>query len=791
MDLFGDDLPTSEQPETVILDAAKPKTDKRPMNGHERPTAKKAGTPKGKQPRQKRKSTGDREQGAVESALFDGEKKEIPAPTGDIKKKNFGDQKVLNNIPNVPNVPVLDLSEAVDAQAESVDAAKTVIDAALLVCKDAPGVLFADNFIEAVKVIRADQSLWAEYRVKIKQAKPSGVQLKDIDDATAPYVDTELSNESVAAQLIDLVINKGTLFFDEKSDRGFLSTDISGVIHTLAIGGKPFIEWLSFAYYKKTQLDSGGLGSSATEAAIKQAGFALSGIAKHEGQKQRVHLRVADNNGGHYLFIGDDRLQVIEVLPTGWRIIEQGPVKFWNPSSMQALPIPQPGGDLSRLWDFINIPKDDRLLVLAWMLEALRADTPKPILALSGLQGSAKSSTQNKIRQLLDNNAVNLRASPKSIEDVFVGAGCNWLSSFENISHLSANMQDALCTLATGGGFAARTLYTNDEETIIEVKRPVIINSIPRVITAQDLTDRAICIELPGIEYREESELNAAWEQAKPAIFGGLLDLFVKTLAQLPKVKLERPPRMADFTRLGEAMAQALGHPPGAFDALYKSNRHESVAAALESSPVGVAIRELVDNHQGSSPLVFYGTVKSLYDNLTLAYKHNAESWPRSPRGLSEALKRQSPALHSLGIEIIQSTQRERTEKGRGLTVKILKNGNIGNIGNVVLEKTPDEKKYKETQRLFQALTGGEYESCPSKDQSGWLYPGTGRRRPDHKPFFKIEHPANGVLKIAQGSHHRGDETGTGRQRTTRPLRRPTLLPRMPKPKLAGPLHRQ
>ncbi|MDP2902975.1 MAG: hypothetical protein Q8N96_07665 [Methylovulum sp.] len=669
----------------------------------------------GKKPHQDEKGSQERQHWQPETMVFDCKKEEVAdendshigdkedeKPLSFFVKKPFLDEKVTNNVTNVANVATLDLSTATDAEAESIDSAMAVIDAALLVCKEDPAVLFKSDFIEAVKFIREDPCLWAEYRVAIKQAKPSGVLLGDIDKATDIYEAGSAESEAVAAKLIALVLSLGSLFFDEKSDKGFLSTDISGVIHTLAIGSKPFVEWLSYAYYQTTKQDSkDGNGFSASEAVIKQTVFALSGIAKHEGDRQRVHLRVADHNGGHYIFVGDDGLQTIEVLPTGWRVIDNAPVKFWKPSSMQALPMPQHGGDLSKIWEFINVPEHDRLLVLAWMLEAYREETPKPILALSGLQGSAKSSTQSKLRELVDNNAVNLRAAPKSTEDVFIGAGCNWLSSYENISHLPSKMQDALCTLATGGGFAARTLYTNDEETIIEVKRPVIINSIPRVITAQDLTDRAICIELPSIEYREELELNAAWESAKPSIFGGLLDLFVKTLAQLPKVKLNKPPRMADFTRLGEAMAQSMGHSASTFDTLYKANRTESIVIALEASPVGLAVREMVDNYTGISETVFYGTVKNLYDALSLDYKRSSESWPKSPRGLSEVIKRQSPALQSLGIGIIQGSKTERIGSDRGLTIKIFKSGNIGNIGNVVSLKFAQEKKIHENSAAF------------------------------------------------------------------------------------------
>jgi len=553
------------------------------------------------------------------------------------------DKNHQNNVANVTNVATFDLDGAIDAKAEAMQNALRVIDNVLAGCAGDPGALAAQEFNDAVRFIRENSAAeWFAVRCKIKDAKPKGVLLDDIDAATRPPREGS-GPDSVAAELIELAMGCGELFYDEQSDAKFIAIDEGGVEQVLQIGTKGFIEWLSYAYYTSTARP-GSPGMSASEPAIKQAGFALYGIAKHDGQKQPVYLRAAQYQDGLVIFLGDDQWRVVDVQPTGWRVMQKSPVKFWKPASMQALPIPHPGGNIDELWQFANIQKNDRPLVLAWMLEAFRPNTPFPVLAFNGLQGSAKSSTHNRIRDLIDPNKVNLRAAPKTTEDIYISAGVNWVVSFENISRLTPQQQDALCTLATGGGFASRTLHTNAEETIIEVKRPVIINSIPVVVTAQDLTDRVINVELKQIDYREESEINAAWENARPRIFGALLDLLVKTLAQLPRVTLTKPPRMADFTRMGEAMMQAQGHQPGTFDALFKANRQESVARAMESSPVAVAVLEIVDAHKGLSPVVFRGTMKKLLDTLA-AHRHDTDGWPKSPRGLGDALKRQSPAL--------------------------------------------------------------------------------------------------------------------------------------------------
>lgn len=617
-------------------------------------------------------------------------------------------------VANITNVAGIDLSAAIDPCTEIAVEKQAVIDKAIGVIEEALSAselntekLFSDQFIQAARTIQTHTRKWEQYRARIKAKNAGSIRMSEIDKATAlpaeAVRESEAENKasnSIASELVSHVIRNGELFSDPDGDKTYVSIAIKGADHTLQIGSRAFAQWLSYTYFEYTK-DGRGYGKSVSEAATKQACTTLAGIATFEGQRHRVHIRVAENNGGYYVFLGDGHQRVIEVLPTGWQIINHSPIKFWKPASMKSLPIPKRGGDLSLLWQFINIPTPSRPLVLAWLLESWRLKTPKPVLSLTGTQGSAKSSTQDKIRQLIDNNSANLRAAPQSVDDVYVSAASNWLLSFENISHLSNDLQDALCTLATGAGSSKRKLYSDDEENVIQFKRPVIINSISAVITAQDLTDRAICIEIPAIdEYQEEALIETRWQAAMPSVIGALLDLFVKTLEQLPKVKLKNPPRMADFTRLGEAMMQALGYKAGSFQTIYNANRQSSIDSALESSCVAQAISKMVYNHPvANEPLVFYGTMKTLLAELS-CYCQNAEGWPRTPKALSDALKRQMPALKSVGIEVAPTNKVERVAEDRGYTVKIRKtasyaiiNSEMGKTSSTEVVFDPSDKE--------------------------------------------------------------------------------------------------
>jgi len=95
----------------------------------------------------------------------------------------------------------------------------------------------------------------------------------------------------------------------------------------------------------------------------------------------------------------------------------------------------------------------------------------KKWFALTRRAGAAKSLTQTILRSVIDPSTTELRSAPKNNEDVFVGAGVNWLLAYDNVSHSSADLQDTLCRIATGATHATRRLYTNHEEATIRAKR--------------------------------------------------------------------------------------------------------------------------------------------------------------------------------------------------------------------------------------------------------------------------------------------------------------------------------
>ena len=413
------------------------------------------------------------------------------------------------------------------------------------------------------------------------------------------------------------------------------------------VDSQPFRDWL--------ECELGTVSPGTSESIIRK----LAARARRDGPCREVWLRTAKRKGAYYIDLGDGTGRVVKIMPGTTRILEQASVLFRRSKTARGLPLPaakQGAGALNRLRELLNLEEDAWLLVVAWLIEALRPDTIDVGLQIVGPQGSAKSTLQSMLRGLIDPSVENLRVKPRSREDMMVAAQSNLVVSYENLSELSDGYQDVLCSMLTGAGFAGRTLFTNAEEHLVSIKRPVMLNGIDRVVTRADLLDRFVTIERPEIEPRQRrslTDIEATFNKLRPAAFGGLLAVFGDALALLPDIEAEkRPwPRMANFAQLGEAIARTLGRKPGAFLKVYKQNLEQGAEGTIESTALGAAIVEgLRSQHEFSGTYTEVAAALSSFGNREGFA--GGDRWPTTGKAFGDQLRRLAPSLRRMGVDV-------------------------------------------------------------------------------------------------------------------------------------------
>jgi hypothetical protein len=406
--------------------------------------------------------------------------------------------------------------------------------------------------------------------------------------------------------------------------------------------------WMAERYHAEYE-------TSPSSQAVQDALTVLEGKALFRGKEHPVYTRLAGHDGRIYLDLGDEAWRAVEITSTGWQVMTNPPVKFRRARGMLRLPMPVSGGTLDDLRRLANISSDgDWKLLVGWLIAAVRPTGPYPALALHGEQGSAKSTNARLLRALVDPSTAPLRAEPRDARDLMIAGTNGWVIALDNLSHIQPWLSDALCRLATGGGFATRELYSDNEEMIFDAQRPVVLTGIEELATRGDLLDRAIIIYLPAIAEdarKPEAEVWRDFEAKRPAILGALLDAASTALVNVGSVKLPRLPRMADFAIWVTAAEPALGWESGAFLEAYNSNREQANELALDAAVIVPPLRELLAAKDGH----WQGTATELLHDLDAQAPERtrkAQGWPTNGRALSNALRRVAPNLRQAGIEI-------------------------------------------------------------------------------------------------------------------------------------------
>lgn len=583
---------------------------------------------------------------------------------------------------------VLDITKASKGRASQANKL-VALSGPLLRCEKGYGyaLIGTGDTARTVKVGSGDYRKWLQYEFNEKFGEPpSAAALKqalEIIEMSAqrrgkrytspPEVDTSgaSDDDTKTDQLLRLARSKCELF--HTPDKGKYSAYADVMIgqrrETLVVKSREFGLWL-----RECHLDT--MGNVPGTEVVNSVIDMLDTLATRKGPEREVFVRVGGSGGDIYIDLGDETWRAVQVSKTGWRVVDQPPVRFRRGNAMTPLPVPAPGGKIADLQKFVNTKDSDSFtMVVAWLLAALRDRGPYPILIINGEQGCAKSTMTTLLRSLIDPSTANLRAPSVGDRDLFITATHSWVLAFDNCQKVAWWLSDALCRIATSGGYATRQLFSDMDEVVFSAKRPICMNGISEFVERGDLADRSVFVHLQEIteqDRKTEKELFAEFEKGKPRLFGALLDGLAEGLCKVDDVNLKSKPRMAEFAEWAVACSGSYikdGSAP--FMNVYGRNRAVAVQQIVESDPVATAIERLAyklhkDGFKNNDDeCVWSGNASELLYKLTGLEPDSvtkAPSWPKTPSAMGVAVARVAPVLRAAGIPVDRPnrTQRKR-----------------------------------------------------------------------------------------------------------------------------------
>ena len=506
---------------------------------------------------------------------------------------------------------------------------------------------------------------WTQLREKLDGPREERPQHQHHQEHHEEGAKEKGAKPDIAKALVGLALDNAELFRDD-SGEPYATVQDDGIRRTLPVDGPAFSSWLKGLLYDRK-------GKIAKREPLKDA----VGIVAHEARRkprQSVYLRVANLGDKIVIDLGDDRWHAVEITAAGWKVVDSTSVRFRRGTIAGPLPIPKPGGSIDLLRPYLGTSDENWTFILGFLLNAMSGAGPFFNLTVSGEQGSVKSTVCRVMKRLIDPaSKAELGPIPKDGEGFAVSAHHEYLLAFDNVSRLDQDQSDALCALATGGGWKTRQLYSDHEISAFDYKRPVTMNGIPDYADKGDLLQRSLRVLQPGIpegERKTEKELWENWERDAPLILGALFSLLAVGLKNLPGTHPRELPRMADAARWVTA---CLGD--SSFLEALAEAQEENDSISLSTSPVAPILQRFLTTPDKFDPTWkcghWRGEPGELREQLVRFAQGNSiplsKYFPEAPNRFSGQLRRDAPALRSLGFDV--STDR-RCKGRRMITIQ-------------------------------------------------------------------------------------------------------------------------
>jgi hypothetical protein len=475
-----------------------------------------------------------------------------------------------------------------------------------------------------------------------------------------PVPDTEPTSAEVATLAKEPKPSQASLLVQLALDRYELGRTPDDKAFAYPKDGPNIVRMLHGARSVRCELMAAYLdkyGTVPSSSAAANALDVLEGWAL-QADPTELALRLAPWRDGLVIDLGDATGRAVVVDASGWRVVGSSPVLFRRTTLTDAFPVPVSGGDLDELRQLLNVADGSWGVLRGYLVSCLIPKMSHPVCLLTGEQGTGKTMAAEMLVGLIDPATAPTRSAPRTEQDWVVAGAGSWMVAIDNISYIQQWFSDAICKACTGSGMVQRTLYTDDDISVLKFHGCVMLTSIDAGALRGDLADRLVTLELeriPPTARLLESALKTNYERQRPRLFGALLDLLVQVLGELPNVQLDEFPRMADFARVLGALDLALG--TNSLET-YLGQARTTAATVVEGDPVAHEVMRFVQRH----PDGWTGTASQLLELLERPEAVDRRRWPADGARLSGRLKEMAPALNKLGVDV-RSLPRTRGQR--------------------------------------------------------------------------------------------------------------------------------
>jgi hypothetical protein len=405
------------------------------------------------------------------------------------------------------------------------------------------------------------------------------------------------------------------------------------------IRSQGFEDFMRYNYFEKH-------GKTLKKETLQTSAQTLAAIAIAEGPCLKAHVRTAEHDGKIYIDLANEKGEVVEISPDGWKVVVDYDIYFRRTEGLLPLPVPvRPNQSNDDTWmEFKRLLNygDERnwMLIVSWIVAALQPfGWSCPVLAVNGEQGSGKTTLSKLCRRTVDPHKAALPQFFKDQREAVISAQSKRVFGLDNQTHMEPWMSNFLAAMVSGNSMEMRKLFTDKDSIIFDVKPAMILNGIPEKIGGQDFSDRCLRIFVPELVskgYQSETDIFEAHDEMLPRLLCAVFDAMAEGLRNMPRRKelMEgiHTPRLFDFARWIRQCEAALPFPFLTWLASYNKVSADAAGADIEELFPQVVI-EFVQSHNGEWrgysndlwALLWEFGIQKASDHVQLAYINRSD----------------------------------------------------------------------------------------------------------------------------------------------------------------------